>query len=134
MEANKNTAMEADNWTEKQVERYFCKKMEKLGCQTYKFVSPGCVGVPDRIVILPGGMTWFVELKRAGGEMSAVQWVMLKKMYKVTGNLKVISGKKEVDAFYDDISELVERCRDYMRARERYLELKNRRSLMEQDK
>ena len=29
-----------------------------------KFVSPGFTGVPDRIILLPGGHVVFVELKR----------------------------------------------------------------------
>jgi len=31
-----------------------------------KFVSPGCDGMPDRIVLLPGGKIAFVEAKAPG--------------------------------------------------------------------
>ena len=31
-----------------------------------KWVSPGFTGVPDRIVILPNGKIFFVEVKRPG--------------------------------------------------------------------
>lgn len=34
------------------------------GAKCLKFVSPGFSGVPDRIVLLPGGQVVFVELKR----------------------------------------------------------------------
>ena len=34
------------------------------GAKCLKFVSPGYTGVPDRIVLLPGGRVVFVELKR----------------------------------------------------------------------
>ena len=37
-----------------------------LGGIAYKFVSPGRVGVPDRIVVMPSGVTVFVELKAPG--------------------------------------------------------------------
>ena len=37
-----------------------------LGGIAYKFVSPGRVGVPDRIVVMPGGVTVYVELKAPG--------------------------------------------------------------------
>lgn len=39
-----------------------------------KWVSPGHSGVPDRIILLPGGRVYFVELKRPkGGEIAALQ-------------------------------------------------------------
>lgn len=52
--------------SEKQTERYLCRMVKALGGECYKWVSPGCSGVPDRIVILPGGRVVFVELKSEG--------------------------------------------------------------------
>ena len=53
--------------TEKQVERNFVKAVKEAGGLAMKFVSPGRVGVPDRIVLLPGGRAVFAEIKRPGG-------------------------------------------------------------------
>lgn len=36
------------------------------GAKCLKFVSPGFTGVPDRIILLPGGRVVFAELKRPG--------------------------------------------------------------------
>ena len=44
----------------------FCKVVAQAGGMAYMFVSPGNDGVPDRIVVLPGGRIGFVELKRPG--------------------------------------------------------------------
>ncbi|MDO4717535.1 MAG: VRR-NUC domain-containing protein [Propionibacteriaceae bacterium] len=39
----------------------------------WKFTSPGTQGVPDRVVILPGGRIGFVELKRTGALPRPIQ-------------------------------------------------------------
>ncbi len=46
---------------------------KKAGGKAYKFVSPGCTGVPDRLVCLPGGRVFFVELKSEGRKSSENQ-------------------------------------------------------------
>lgn len=51
---------------ERDVERAFVKAVEKRGGICPKWVSPGLDGVPDRIVLLPGGKIGFVEMKAPG--------------------------------------------------------------------
>lgn len=68
---------------ERDVESRFKREVEKYGCRCLKFVSPGCTGVPDRIVLIPGGMVCFVELKAPGkAERPRQEYVqgMLRKM------------------------------------------------------
>lgn len=49
---------------EKEIEQYFCKAVKtQLSGWPLKFTSPGQNGMPDRIVLLPGGKIYFVELK-----------------------------------------------------------------------
>lgn len=48
---------------EKDIEKFLNDNIKKLGGRSYKFVSPGNSGVPDRIIFLPGGRIYFVELK-----------------------------------------------------------------------
>ena len=58
---------------ESEVERHLVWHVERMGGKAYKFASPAHRGVADRIVCLPGGMTWFIELKTKGGRLSALQ-------------------------------------------------------------
>lgn len=53
---------------EKVIERKLRDGVKKLGsgAQCLKFESPGTSGVPDRMILLPGGRIVFVELKQVG--------------------------------------------------------------------
>lgn len=59
--------------SEKSTEKYLREEIKKLGGTAYKFVSPGQTGVPDRLVCLPGGKVFFVELKSEGRKSTPVQ-------------------------------------------------------------
>ena len=58
---------------EREIEEKLKARLESLGCIVFKFVSPGRAGVPDRLVLLPGGRCFFVELKRPGGKLRPLQ-------------------------------------------------------------
>jgi len=88
---------------EKQVERYLVKKVEAVGGKAYKFTSPGRAGVADRIVCLPDGSTWFVELKTAGGKMSALQLVFAADMRRMKQHYVVLWSKEDVDAYLNSL-------------------------------
>lgn len=93
----KNTGL-----SEREIEAYLVKKVrEVLHGRAYKFISPGNNGVPDRIVVLPGGRIIFVELKReGGGKLSPMQKAQQAKLSLL--GCQVISqmnSKQQVDGF-----------------------------------
>lgn len=56
------------NPLEKEIERKLKLLVEgRLGGVCLKWVCPGWRGVPDRILLFPGGRVYFVELKRPEG-------------------------------------------------------------------
>jgi len=55
--------------TEKELEQKLVREVKRRGGRAYKFISPGLNGVPDRLVLLPGGNIGFVEVKAPGKKM-----------------------------------------------------------------
>lgn len=58
---------------EKTTEAYLRDAVKAMGGRAYKFVSPGNNGVPDRLVVLPGPVYAFVELKSPGKHSTPMQ-------------------------------------------------------------
>lgn len=81
---------------ERDVERYLIKECERRGWLCWKFVSPGRRGVPDRIVIRPGGVA-FVEVKRKGGRVSPLQIRRIEELTRRGVAARVVETKGEID-------------------------------------
>lgn len=60
---------------EKEIEQKLKKQVEHNipGALCLKFVSPGNSGVPDRLILIPGGVAVFVELKAPGKKERKLQ-------------------------------------------------------------
>jgi len=87
---------------ERDIERYLVRRTNEHGGVAYKWVSPGRVGVADRIVLLPGGVVWFVELKTTKGRLSPWQKLFAADMRRMGVNYIVIRSKEEVDQWFSD--------------------------------
>ena len=59
---------------EKDIEEKLLKMVKRHGGLCLKWVCPGWSGVPDRLILLPGGRVIFAETKRPkGGRLSRLQ-------------------------------------------------------------
>ena len=58
---------------EKKVEEKLVKAVKAEGGRCLKLVSPGTDGMPDRMVLLPGGRIGFVEAKAPGRKPRPLQ-------------------------------------------------------------
>ncbi len=84
---------------EKDIEKYLRDEIKKLGGIAYKFVSLGNAGVPDRLVLLPFGQIYFVELKAPGKKTRAIQNRQIEKIEKLGFRVVVIDSKEQVNDF-----------------------------------
>lgn len=86
---------------ERDIENYLRDRVKKLGGIAYKFESPGNAGVPDRLVLLPGGQVHFVELKAPGKKPTALQLAQHRKINKLHSRVLIIDSKEKVDRFIE---------------------------------
>lgn len=93
--------------TEKQVEQRLVNGVKALGGSAYKFVSPGNVGVPDRLVVMPGGRVFFVELKTDNGRLSKMQARQMERLMELRQQVECLHGRGDVDRFLKKLEALV---------------------------
>lgn len=88
---------------EKDIERRLRELIKKLGGASYKFVSPNNPGVPDRIILAPGGKVWFVELKTETGRLTKLQAAKIAELEKQGANVRVMYGWEAAKSFAEEI-------------------------------
>lgn len=84
---------------ESKVERALVARVKSLGGDCEKFSSPGRRGVPDRIVLLPGGRIVFVELKAPGKQATKLQERDHTRRRALGFDVKVIDSLESANAF-----------------------------------
>ena len=88
---------------EASIEKRLKNEVEKIGGKSLKFISPGTIGMPDRIVLLPHGKIIFVELKASGKELSPIQRYRAKE-YRVLGfDVRCIDSNKKIMEFIKEV-------------------------------
>lgn len=87
---------------ESAIETRLVKLVREGGGLCYKFVSPGNVGVPDRLILIPGGRIVFAELKTEIGRLSSIQRWQMEEMRKRGADVRVLKGLEQVMSFVEE--------------------------------
>ncbi len=103
-----------EDMQEKTIEAKLKKYVEVIGCRCLKFVSPGFTGVPDRIILLPGGKIIFAELKSPGKKERRRQ-EYVQSILRNMGFIVFSSVNTE-----SQILEIVNKCKELMNNAERF--------------
>lgn len=85
---------------EKTVEAYLRQKVRDLGGMSIKLKNP--IGIPDRLILMPGGKTMFVELKDKGKKPRGIQLVRHRELRTLGFDVFVIDSKDEVREVFDE--------------------------------
>ena len=81
------------------VEKHLVQKTQERGGMCIKFTSPGMTGVPDRIVILPGGKIGFAELKAPEKKPRRLQKAVIRDLYRRRCRVATIDNLKSAEGF-----------------------------------
>ena len=88
---------------EKETEAKLVKAVRKLGGLAPKFVSPGLDGVPDRLVLLPGGKIAFIELKAENRKMRPLQVRRKSQLESLGFSVYCVDAVEQIGGILDEI-------------------------------
>ena len=88
---------------ERSIEQRLVAETKKRGGLALKFVSPGMDGVPDRIVLMPGGKMAFVELKAPGQKMRPLQQKRAGWLIALGFRVYCVDGIEQIGGVLDEI-------------------------------
>ena len=89
---------------EKIVEQRFVQAVRQRRGLCPKWVSPGMDGVPDRIILLPGGRMAFAELKALGRPLRPLQRRRRAQLETLGFQVYVIDSAEQIGGALDAIS------------------------------
>ncbi|MCM1225083.1 MAG: VRR-NUC domain-containing protein [Lachnospiraceae bacterium] len=82
---------------EKQIEQKLVLAVKRRGGICPKFVAPGFDGMPDRIVLLPGGKIGFAEVKAPGKKPRPLQVARHGLLRRLGFKVYVLDDEKQIE-------------------------------------
>jgi hypothetical protein len=87
------TEIEAD------AEKLLVSSIKRLRGLAFKLKFIGMGGAPDRLVLMPGGRFYFVELKGPNGRLEDTQEILFPRLEKLGCKVWILTGVQEVQRF-----------------------------------
>ena len=88
---------------EKIIEKKLVQAVKTSGGIAPKFVSPGFDGMPDRIVLLPGGYIGFVEVKSVGCKPRPLQLARHRLLRGLGFKVYLLDDEQQIGGLLDEI-------------------------------
>lgn len=88
---------------EKLIERKLTKMVRQCGGLALKFTSPGFDGVPDRLMLFPGGKAAFAEIKTTGKTPRPLQMSRKRQLESLGFKVFVIDHSEQIGGAIDEI-------------------------------
>ena len=91
--------------SEKLIEKTLVAEAKTLGGWAIKLLCTYVTGLPDRLVLLPGGVVFFVEVKTTGKKPTAVQRIVHEKLRGLGFNVHVVDSLKQLNQIINNLLE-----------------------------
>jgi hypothetical protein len=88
---------------EREIEQKLVRAVKDMGGLAPKFVSPGLDGMPDRLVLLPGGHMGFIEVKAPGKKPRALQEARMRMLRELGFRAFVLDKTDQIGRILDEI-------------------------------
>jgi hypothetical protein len=88
---------------ERIIEQHLVKAVKNSGGIAPKLVCPGFDGMPDRLVLLPGGKIGFVEVKAPGKEPRPLQVARHGLLRRLGFKVYVLDAPEQIGGILDEI-------------------------------
>ena len=88
---------------EKFIEQKLVTAVKTKGGIAPKFVSPSFAGMPDRLILLPGGLMAFAELKAPGMKPRPLQVARHEMLRRLGFRVYVIDGIEQIGGMLDEL-------------------------------
>lgn len=89
---------------EREVEAHLRTRVEQAGGRCEKFIPDYDSGMPDRVVMLPGGVLVWVETKKPeGGRLTKLQKFQHRRLRALGQRVEVVWTKEQADALVDEL-------------------------------
>lgn len=88
---------------EKEIEQKLVRAVRAAGGFALKFISPGYDGVPDRLLLLPGGRIAFAEVKAHGMKPRPLQMRRHGMLRRLGFKVYVIDDEEQIGGILDEI-------------------------------
>ena len=88
---------------EKEIEKKLVRAVKSMGGIAPKLVCPGFDGMPDRILLLPGGRIAFVEVKAPGIKPRPLQRARHEMLRRLGFKVYVLDDEGQIGGLLDEI-------------------------------
>ena len=88
---------------ESTVEKYLVRKVKLYGGMAIKLNPIGMIGLPDRLILMPGAKIMFAEVKRPGEKPRAIQIQIHNRLRNLGFRVEVVDNKEQIKEILEEM-------------------------------